>query len=128
VLGELREEIADAFQIDDKTVAARIKSMEVGGLVNLAKDSMDRRRTLVTPTTSLVDAFTRYSDYLIDIQAIFSEQIDKRNRISRVREPLKEISFDLLGHVKETKGAPSPEVETVPVAMPTIVEASKARK
>lgn len=102
-VGELRREIADAFQIDEKTVATRIDKMVKSGLLVLTDDLRDRRKTLVTPSDQLIAAYTQYSDHLVDLQIEFGHQMDKRDRARRVHKPTPSLYFDLIDHLGNSK-------------------------
>ena len=108
VLGELRREVADAFQIDEKTVAARIEKMEKGGLLHISDDLNDRRKRLVSPSDKLIAEYTRYSDLLVDLHMQFHIQLHKGDRPRRVQKSERTFNFDLLDHVEIETSKPNP--------------------
>lgn len=117
-VGELCEQVSDAHGIDDKTVKVRINEMVSGGLLELSQHEKDKRKKIVAPTKSLVAAYTRFSDLLVDFQIEFRNQMDKGNRTRRTHEPTPALYFDLLDHVDNSS---APRGRSSPLdAAPTI--------
>jgi DNA-binding MarR family transcriptional regulator len=127
ILGELRAEIADAFQIDDKTVADRIERMRNNNLLALSRDKNDRRRRLVTPTDALVASYKKFSDHVVDLQIEFRKQLDKRDRPRRIHKPTPALYFDLLEHVATPVNGDRNNIDNAAL-QPHVVEGPKVIK
>jgi|SRR5579862_4082364 len=96
ILGQLTKMIAGGFKIDPKTVTDRICSLKLEGYLEISVHPNDGRKKLVKPTEKLVEAFKRYSAYLVDIQQEFGSQLNRLDRpqISIDRNP--NLYFDLI--------------------------------
>jgi DNA-binding MarR family transcriptional regulator len=129
VLGELRREVADAFQIDEKTVASRIEKMnKKGGLLHISDDLTDRRKRLVSPTDKLIAAYTRYSDHLVDLHPEFRAQLDKRDRPHRIHKPERRFYFDLLNHIEPSADMGGSARPTIPISESMPIQPPKVRR